>query len=174
MSDAPEVPLTPTRPEAPSSSKEGGNADAAHRTITEADDKHTETSAVTPQQKDTGTAEEVDATDRTDGEDRGDDEEEEEVLRSAEEAESIFMELSRSTPRMIKALEAVQEEVLTDEEKAQRAVARRAKMQEDAKAAMARFESMSEEEKSDPLNQGEMELYRWVACERRAGRPVST
>ena len=116
MSDTPEVPLTPTRPEAPPSSKEGGNADAAHRTITEAVDEKGEpvapgptdptadaetTAGVAPQIEGAGTAEGGEPTDRgadtidgTDGEEQGEavaaaaaEEEEEEEEEEDEEEE---------------------------------------------------------------------------------------
>ena len=75
------------------------------------------------------------------------------------QAEQAFLELCRSNPKMARAAEEAAEGALTAEEREARAASRRAKMKAQAEAAMARFETLTEEEKADERNQGELEHY---------------
>lgn len=70
-----------------------------------------------------------------------------------------FWQVCAEHPRLQESAEIAYEESITAEERAARAVQRRAKMRGAAETALARFASLSEAEKQEPQNQGSLDLY---------------
>ncbi|KAK7254583.1 cytochrome P450 [Aureococcus anophagefferens] len=73
--------------------------------------------------------------------------------------ESFFFQMCATQKALVGAAEAVEEEALSAEEIVRRRGERRKKITAKAEAAMARFASLSDAEKSEPQNQGDLELY---------------
>ena len=84
---------------------------------------------------------------------------EEGTLAASLAAEAIFLQLCATNPKLAAAADQTAEDALTDAEKEARQVVRHSKMEAAAKDALARFETLTPEDKALVENQGEIANY---------------